>query len=69
VVRLTQMPFIRVVAQAALEQNKLTPVSYDGVIQWINQIEQQSPAQANDQAIRQASAVLIRRLKRSVPLI
>jgi hypothetical protein len=69
VVRLRQIPFIRVVAQAALEQNKLTPVSYDGVIQWINEIERQSHTQMNDQAIRQASAVLIRRLNRTVPLI
>jgi hypothetical protein len=69
VVRLRQIPFIRVVAQAALEQNKLTPVSYDGVIQWINEIERQSLTQMNDQAIRQASAVLIRRLNRTVPLI
>jgi hypothetical protein len=69
VVRLKQVPFIRVVAQAALEQRKLSPGSYDGVVRWINRIEQQHLVQADEQAIRQASEVLIRRLNRSAPVI
>jgi hypothetical protein len=69
VIRLAQVPFIRVAAQAALEQNILTPGSYDGVVQWINRMEQQCVPQAEEHAIRQASAMLIRRLKRSASVI
>ncbi|WP_123042325.1 hypothetical protein [Cohnella candidum] len=60
-VRFIRIPMIRAVAQAALEQNKLTPFDYDGVVQWIDLLEQQSGRRQDDQAIRQASEWMIRR--------
>jgi hypothetical protein len=58
---------IRAVAQAALEQNMLSPFAYDGVVQWINLQEQQYRPPSEDQAIRKASEVMIRRLRQSAP--
>jgi hypothetical protein len=56
---------VRAVAQAALEQNMLTPYGYDGVVRWIDRLEQQNRPPMEDQAIRKASEVMIRRLRQS----
>jgi len=61
-----QLPLIRAVAQAALQQNKLTPYAYDDVVHWIDRLERESQAASgNDLAIRQASEVMISRLRQS----
>lgn len=61
-----QLPLIRAVAQAALQQNKLTPYAYDDVIHWIDRLERESQFSAGDDlAIRQASEVMISRLRQS----
>lgn len=65
-VRLIQIPMIRAVAQAALEQNMLTPNSYLGVVEWIDRLEHQNRFHSEDQAIRKASEMMIRRLRQSV---
>ncbi|WP_276353440.1 hypothetical protein [Cohnella caldifontis] len=60
-VRLVQIPTLRAVALAALEQNMLTPYAYDGFLQWIDRMEEQSLKPTDDWAIRQASEMMIRR--------
>ncbi|TJY41867.1 hypothetical protein E5161_11735 [Cohnella pontilimi] len=68
-IHLQEVPFVRVVAEAAQEQRIMSPGSCDGVKQWIKRIERRNLMQANEQVIRQASEVLIRRLNRSAPVI
>lgn len=59
-----QLPLIRAVAQAALQQNKLTPYAYHDVIHWLDQLERESQVSAGDDlAIRQASELMINRLR------
>ncbi len=65
--RLGQIAVIRAVAKAALEQEKLTPRAYDGVVQWIDQVERQDADAMGQSAIRRASEVMIRRLQREEP--
>ena len=61
-----QIPLIRAVAQAALQQNKLTPYAYDDVVQWLEQLERENRIVAdNELAIRRASGVMISRLHQS----
>lgn len=60
-----QLPLIRAVAQAALQQNKLTPYAYDDVVHWIDRLERESQPLSDDQAIRRASEMMINRLCRS----
>ncbi|MBW5445967.1 hypothetical protein GE107_07825 [Cohnella sp. CFH 77786] len=61
-----QIPIIRAVAQAALEQQMLTPYAYDGIVRWIDGLEQQHRSVSQDQAIRRASELMIRRLRQSM---
>jgi len=64
-----QLPLIRAVAQAALQQNKLTPCAYDDVVQWIDRLERDhQPSAGDDLAIRRASEAMISRLRQSSSL-
>jgi len=61
-----QLPLIRAVAQAALQQNKLTPYAYHDVLHWVDRLERESQVSAGDDlAIRQASQLMINRLRQS----
>mgnify|MGYP007051758064 CR=1 FL=1 len=64
--RQRQILMIRAAAQAALEHHMLTPFDYQGLVQRLNVIERQNDVPADDQAIRQASEAMIRRLRQSV---
>jgi len=61
VIGLVQIPTLRAVAFAALEQNLLTPYAYAGFMQWIDRMEEAGRQPADDWAIRRASELMIRR--------
>lgn len=65
--RLMQPAMIRAVAHAALEQKKLTLHGYHGVMEWIDDVERSNHPPEDDEAIRKASEVMIRRLKQPSP--
>jgi hypothetical protein len=67
-VRSKQVPLLRAMANAALQQNELTPSAYTGLLQWLENMEQQARAPVDSSVIRQASELIIHRVNAANPV-